>query len=260
MSQLPVPDSIGEPLYAKTAALIKQSIQAGGLKPGDRIEAEDVLSAKYRVSRITLRRAIELLIKDGLLVRRHGVGTFVTSPRLTYPLIGLHSTRDLFRAYGWTVDARIVEWSVARPTREERTFLQLSTSKKVVRFVRCDVVGGMAAGVGQVVLPGHLARVVDRKSLTQASTYDLLEGKGHIRLAGGHQVFRAAGASDIVARLLRVKPGFPVLVLQRTTFDSSGVPVEWAVVTYRHDWVQFSIDLSRQPFGVAFIGHHPASS
>src|SRR5258708_4776424 len=145
MSQLPVPDSIGEPLYAKTAASIKQSIQAGGLKPGDRIEAEDALSAKYGVSRITLRRAIELLIKDGLLIRRHGVGTFVTSPRLTYPLIGLHSTRDLFRAYGWTVDARIVEWDVAQPTREERTFLQLPTTKQVLRFLRSHLLWGISS-------------------------------------------------------------------------------------------------------------------
>lgn len=257
------PDRIGEPLYAKVAAGIKQSILSDGLSPGDRIEPEDVLALKYGVSRVTLRRAIELLIEEGLLLRRHGIGTFVTSPRLTDPLIGLHSTRDLFRAYGWKVEARIVDWEVVRPTATERARLQLLTDKKVVRFVRCDVVGRVPAGVVQAVVPSRFAGVVDRDSLSKASSYDLLDGVEGLRLSGAHQVLRAAGASETVAKHLRVRRGFPIFVLERTTFDASGVPVEWAVVSYRHDWVEFSIDLSRQPFGVSAMNnalavHHPS--
>src|SRR5262249_3180793 len=83
----------GDPLYAQIASALRHRILVEeALSPGDAIPPERVLVDDFGVSRITLRRAIDLLVDEHILVRRRGLGTFVASPKVPYPLVGLHST------------------------------------------------------------------------------------------------------------------------------------------------------------------------
>src|SRR5262245_50478155 len=161
----------GEPLYVNAAERIRQRVRELDLRPGDLIEPERVLLEELGVSRVTIRKAVDLLVEEHLLVRRQGIGTFVASPKITYPLAGLHSTREVLQAHGINLDVRIVEYAVGRPSATARQRLELARGERVVRFVRCDSSGGQAICAAEVVVPERLAAALSEEALLTSSSY-----------------------------------------------------------------------------------------
>src|SRR5262249_8957570 len=145
------------------------------LSPGDAIPPERVLVDDFGVSRITLRRAIDLLVDEHILVRRRGLGTFVASPKVPYPLVGLHSTRDIARAHGLSLDVQIIDYEVRRATSAERAKLQLPARSAVVSFTRQDLLEQQPLSIAECVLPQVFAEVLSPDDLVLHSTYDLIE-------------------------------------------------------------------------------------
>lgn len=250
--------NIGDPLYARTASAIRQMIADGGLPAGHKIDSESILADKLGVSRVTLRRAVELLVDDHLLVRRQGVGTFVASARLTYPMLGLHSTREDLRAHGVDTEAQIVHSIFRKPSVDERFRLSLSPGERVYRFTRRDLVNNKPISIAQCVLPNRVARKIDINLLNRFSTYELIERELGMRLTRAHQLMRADSAPLYVAQLLDVTVDSPIFVLDRITYDEFDAPVEWGVVSYPHDRVEYSVELSRQSSGSHETATHVA--
>jgi GntR family transcriptional regulator len=225
---------VGSSLYERVAAQLRQRLRDLDLRPGDLLESERLLVEELAVSRITLRRAIDLLVDEQLLVRRQGVGTFVASPRLTHPLVGLHSTRDLARALDVAFETQIVSFGVGVAGADERSRLDLGVRDRVVRLVRRDSLRGRPVAAAECVLPERLLGAVSAEDLAGRSTYELLEERG-VPIASARQVLRAEPAAAKAAGLLGVVEGSPLLVLDRLTFDAAGAPVEVGRVSYPHD-------------------------
>lgn len=241
--------SPGTALYQRVAAALRTRIQANELSPGDAIEPEHVLTETLGVSRVTLRRGVDLLIDEGLLVRRQGVGTFVAAPRLTYPLLGLHSTRDIGQAHDLELQVEIVESELAQATAKELKHLRLGPGAIVLRFVRVDRVRNVPVAVAQCALPSPVAHDITAEELTRSSTYEIVEKKRGIRVTRAQQAIRADVASSAIAGMLCIRPGAPVLVLERVTFDATDSVIELGTVSYRHDLMECQIELTRQPSG-----------
>ncbi len=232
------------PLYVRIADRIRGEIEA--LQPGARLPGEPALVRNLGVSRVTLRKAIELLIDEGLLVRRHGLGTFVAPPRLVDPLIGLHSMRDLVAAHSQSYAVQIEHHEVAGASPDERRRLALPPRAKVLRYQRRDLVGGEVICGARVAVLGAYAAQLDAEALRASSTYQLLETRCGVRLARIQQTVRAEMADEPVAGLLGVSTGSPILVLDRVTYASDETPVEWGLLAYRHDRIECSVELVRQ--------------
>lgn len=238
--------SVGDPLYLQLAAKLRDYIATEKLMPGDLIPPEPALAKRFGVGRITLRRAVGILTHEGLLVRSQGIGTFVAAPRLSEPLIGLHSTREIVRAHNLEHSVRIVRMGKARATAEEADQLGLAQGEPVVRLTRLDSVGGSPLAVAQDILPYQLFHDITRDELERSSTYELIEQKFNIFLTSARQSIRAGAAPAEIARLLEVPTGSPVLILERVTFASDGRTVEVGTVSYRHDRMEWTIELFRQ--------------
>jgi GntR family transcriptional regulator len=242
------PVKAGAALYERVAAALRERILRE-LSAGDAIEPELVLAEQLNVSRVTLRRGVQLLIDEGLLVRRQGIGTFVAAPRMSYPLLGLHSTRDIGEAHDLKPVVEIIESSVVEADDKERKHLRLKPGAKVLRFVRVDRIRNVPVAVAQCALPSNIAEDVTAEELAHSSTYELVEKKRGTRVTRAHQVMRADAASPLIAELLHITEGDPVLVLERVTFDDADQVIELGTVTYRHDLMECSIELTRQPSG-----------
>jgi GntR family transcriptional regulator len=182
-------------------------------------------------------------------VRRQGVGTFVASPRVTYPLVGLHSTRDIVRAHDLALEVVIVEYETRIATSKERSRLQLAPGERVLWFVRSDVVESESLSVSECVIPERFAPALAREEVAERSTYELIEEKYDVQLTRARQTLRADEASARVAGILGIRRGEPVFVLDRLTFDAKEEPVEWAFISYRHDRVECVVELRRQSAG-----------
>ncbi len=240
---LPAP---GDPLYVRTAQRLRQLIGHGSLRPGDQIPTESELVQQFGVSRITLRKAVSLLIDEHLVVRRRGLGTFVTSPKISFPLVGLHSTRDIERAHGLDVQVRIHEYVVRKATPRERDKLRLSSRESVVAFIRQDLVASEPICVAECVLPARFADSLTPEACATHSTYELIERWGARRIARATQRFHADTASPKVGAFLRLSPGAPLFRIDRLTFDSGGEPVEWGVISYPHHEAECVVELTRE--------------
>ena len=237
------------PLYVRVAEAIRERVFELRLQPGDLVEPERVLVGELGVSRVTLRKAIDLLVSEHLLVRRQGVGTYVAATRVSYPLLGLHSTRDIARAHGLPVEVRIVEHGTRAASSEERARLELGRGERVLSFVRRDLVESKPVSVAECVLPERFAPALAREAVARHSTYELIEQEHGLQLTRARQTLRAEEASAKIARLLGLRRGRPIFVLDRVTYSARGEPVEWGLISYRHDGVECVVELRRQSGG-----------
>lgn len=238
-----------EPLFKSVAAQLRTYLSEQNLGPGDVIEPERLLVERFGVSRITLRRAIDLLVDDHVLVRRQGLGTFVGSQRISYPVIGLHSTRDIAKAHGVEAEIKIVKFEVGQATSRERVWLDLPARARVVRFVRCDYLRGEPISVAECVIPARLANALSADELEHRSTYELIEASTGVRFTSARQTLRSEPAAGEVAGLLKVAAGRPLFVVERTSFGRDGVPLERFKIFYLHDYAECEMELSREPHG-----------
>jgi GntR family transcriptional regulator len=238
----------GEPTYLRIAHALRRQISEEGLAVGAALPPEPVLGERFRVSRMTLRRAVQVLVDERLLVRRQGVGTFVASPRLSDPLVDLHSTRDVGVPPGLERTVRIDGLASGRASTSEARALELRRGERVVRFRRVDTLAERPVAVAECVLPHAVAFDLTEEELERCSTYQLIEHKRGLRPTRATQTIQAAPAPPDVARLLHLAAGSPILVLRRVTRDGSGMALELGIVSYRHDLMECTIELHRDPF------------
>src|SRR6187551_173235 len=101
-----------EPLYRQLAGVLERAIRNGRLKPGDRLDSETVLTGRYGVSRITLRQAVQSLVKKQILLRKQGKGTFVTAPAVRHDLKRLHGLLGSLFSQAEGASARLLHYEL----------------------------------------------------------------------------------------------------------------------------------------------------
>ena len=242
----PLSPTAGTPLYEQVAAQLRSLLAEGKWEEGDRIPPERILVDEFGVSRITLRRAVDALVDEHLLVRRSGAGTFVASVTSQLPLVGLHSTRDIARAHGLRLEVRILGYQIRRASRLEGSKLELRAGKPVVSFVRQDWVGEEPICVAQCVLPARLAGPLSEPALVAYSTYELIERDLNIRIVKARQRVYADAAPTELAPLLGIEAGAPLMRIDRVTLDAHDIPVEWGLISYPHQEIECVTELLRE--------------
>lgn len=216
------------PLYRQIKTLLLQSLESGEWRPGETIPSEAELATRFGVSQGTVRKAIDELAMENLLIRRQGKGTFVAShddPRAFFrflrlvPLSGNRETSrsiplECWRAKAGPESARMLELSIGAPIVILRRVLQFS-GKPVV--------------VDEIYLPGEIFGTLTLDTLRehQGSLYSLFESQFGVRMIRAEERIRAVPADKTSADLLGVGEGSPLLSVERISFSYGDKPVEW---------------------------------
>src|SRR6266542_2391985 len=114
-----------EPLYRQLAATLEHAIRSGALKPGDRLQSEGELTRHFKVSRITVRQALEDLARQAIIVRQQGKGTFVREPAVRHDLKRLHGLLGSLFAQSETASARLLRYELGVPPADVRPAMRL---------------------------------------------------------------------------------------------------------------------------------------
>lgn len=228
------------PLYFQVAEQLERAVVDGVLSPGDRISNEVDLAAGLRLSRPTLRQAIQVLVDKGLVVRRRGVGTQVVSNRILRPveLTSLHD--DLVRA-GQQPHTEVLGCEVVEAPEDVAHALGVAAGSPVWSLERLRSVGAEPLAL----LANHLpADVVDLRAadLETEGLYARLRRAG-VRLRVANQRIGARRADAREARLLHERRGAPLLTMQRAAYDDAGSAVEYGDHTYRPERYSFEVTL-----------------
>lgn len=232
----------GGPLYRQVADTLRAEI-AARLDPGEAIATEPELERRFEVSRITVRRAVDELAREGLLVRRQGSGTFVARPKVTEELGMLHSWTDGMRVQGLeprTVDCEMLQvaplpW-VVTALRLDPEAPESVLRVQRLRYANDEPLCLMVDYLRLCFVPG-----LTEEGLIGESLYDTLETRYGLELARAEDTVAARGASVFEASLLGVAPGAPVLYVTRVTYLPDGEPLDAASVVSRADRYEYHV-------------------
>lgn len=218
---------------------------------GSLLPSESELSAEFGASRVTIRRALDLLREDGLVAARQGFGWFVAAEPVRQHLGQLGTIEAQLADSGIANERRVVEFGFVEPPARVRRLLGVGS---VLRVKRINLADGAPFAVVTVWCPAQLGRHLSRADVEQHAFYELLD----VTLRGATQTIGADGASAEEARLLRVPAGAPTLKCQRVTTDATGQPVLVSEHVFPAHRTEFVVDLplaepSTTPTGLRLV-------
>jgi GntR family transcriptional regulator len=240
----PSPTHSNSPIYMQLAQRLRQQIIEGKILVGEALPSERDLCALMGASRVTVRKAIELLIEEGMLSRRQGSGTYVT-PRIQAPGSYLTSFSEDAEARGETTTTLWMEKAQGIASAEEARLLELPEGANVLRLSRVRMADGEPLAIENAVVPADMLPPVGELG---NSLYKSLDERGN-RPMSGQQKIRAALAGPNEAKLLGVDEGCEILRIERLTRRADGRPVELTRSAYRGERYEFVSEL-RGPFVV----------
>lgn len=224
--------------YLRLRQSIQQAIETGALESGQPLPSERDLAAQLSLSRVTVRKAIAGLVEDGLLIQRHGAGTYVAE-RIVKSFSKLTGFTDDLRARGLKPRVEFLDRSVGEVTPEEALALNLSPGARVVRLRRLRFAADKPLALEDTAVPHTILK--DPK-IVKLSLYAVLEKLG-CRPTRALQRLRAVALDAAQARLLALPAGSPALSIERRAFLEDGRAVEFTRSLYRGDAYDFVAEL-----------------
>lgn len=226
------------PLYKVIHRALHDAIEEGYINDNEALPSERDLAETLGVSRVTVRKAIDSLAKEGLVVQRRGAGTFV-SLRVEQPLSKLTGFTEDITSRGLTPSINWIERSCGYATPQESLALKLSPGAPVARLHRIRLADGKPMCYEQAVLPQY---ALPHPENLESSLYIELEKKG-LRPTRALQRLRAQIINDEHADLLDVDKGTACLYIERCSFLSTGQEIEFVRSYYRGDSYDFVAEL-----------------
>lgn len=230
------------PLYMKLRQAIETAISSGQLKHGDALPPEREIADFAGISRVTVRKAVDDLVEAGLLVRRHGSGTFVVKPvqRVQQSLSLLTSfTEDMARR-GLTASSRWLDRGLHLPSPEEAMMLGLAGDARVARLERLRIANDLPLAIERASLSSD---VLPDPAVVTGSLYATLAAGGHSPVRAVQRI-SACNIRGQDAALLGVQAGDAGLSIQRISYLASGRVVEFTRSLYRADAYDFVAELT----------------
>lgn len=227
LNQANLDESSGIPLYVQIREILRQCIRDENcVQLGHRLPSEVELAAMFGVSRMTVRRALEDLAGDGMLRRLHGLGTLVVSRKVVRDYNRLSSFYEDALRLGMSPSSRLLAREVIPAPQHIAAVLEVEVGSPLIHLTRLRYTKSQVIALHEVHVSRDLCPWLLEEDLENQSLYQLYEAHG-LRLEWGRQRIEATAATLEQARLLNCSPGWPLLYIERTTYATNDLPVEW---------------------------------
>jgi GntR family transcriptional regulator len=225
--------------------VLRDAITSGRLKPGAALPTEDELTRDYRVSRVTVRRALAELVADGLIERRQGSGTFVRSRPVSKakPIGAIVSSISAFDAIARRTTARIIEFGYVDTPPELKAIFGRHAAERMQRAVRLREANDEVLLHVTTWIPEKLARAYDSADMEREPMSQLLARSGVRQMAGERTVSVTVADPDL-ARLMRIDIGTPLLRIVSAMRDQRRRTVQYVEMLARADRFDVRMELS----------------
>jgi len=224
------------PLYRQIKGLLLESLRRGEWRPGESIPSEVDLAGRFHVSQGTVRKAIDELAAENLLLRRQGKGTFVAThgePQVRFRFLRL--APDGGKAVA--PERQLIEFRRTRSPQDVARALGLRSGDAAVMLKRLLVFDGDPVVLEDVWLPGNLFKGLTAQAITEhrGALYNLFETEFGTRMVRAEEKLKAVAADAASAKLLGVASGHALLQVERLSFTYGDKPVEWRRGLYKTD-------------------------
>jgi len=228
------------PLYVQISQRLERAIRDDELRPGSRLENEVSLGQRYGFSRPTVRRALQVLVDKGLLVRRRGIGTQVVHGQVTRNVELTSLYEDLGRT-GQNPTTKVIGHKIGTADAAVAATLGIAEGDRVLHISRLRFADKVPLAIMENTLPSAFADVT-AADLESLGLYQLLRTRG-VTMSVADQRIGARSATAAESRLLELPKGAALLTMNRTAFDNSGRAVESGRHVYSPDLYSFQITL-----------------
>ncbi len=236
------------PLYIQIAEQVISRIESGDLLPGDRLPPERELSEELGINRMTLRRALSVLEAQGLVVRKHGVGTFVAEPKIDRRMDTVFRFATGMQSRGFTPGTKLISLDhVSLDTALARQ-LRLPISAPAFHIRRLRTINQEPVLLESYTIPALRFPSLDAYDLERRSIYEVMESEYGIAITHARQSFEPVVATAFEADLLSVRLGAPLMLEKRISFDGEDSPVEFGKDRYRGDRFRFETEATPMDF------------
>lgn len=228
------------PLYYQVAQQIENAIERGDLGPGAKLDNEIELADRFGLSRPTMRRAIQELVRKGLLVRKRGVGTQVVHGSVKRA-VELSSLFDDLTRTKQQPTTRVLCYETLPAPDEIAVALGLAPGAQTLHLERLRFAHDEPLAILRNWLPASLGSF-RREDMERGGLYAYLRSSG-VKICVASQRIGARAATTEEAKMLGVRRGSPLLTMQRVTYDDVGQAVEFGTHVYRSDTYSFEATL-----------------
>ncbi len=235
------------PKYLQISAWLRELIQTGRYKKGEKLPSEIELSKICGVNRNTLRQAISELVSEGILRKEKGTGTFVSSSNsvtLKHRLQQISSFRDDLNGIGLKEKTIILSKSIEKAERHVAKTLILGSDNNVIAIRRLRTGNTIPLIYEESYLPGNMFKNILEMDLT-GSMYKIISERFHIVLSRSAQTIRAVNLKAKIAMLLNLSENAAGLYMESVTFDQNNIPVEVLCSYYRGDKYIFEVEVGQ---------------
>ena len=213
------------PRYHRIAEALRERISNGELAPGARLANQRQLAQSFGVTLMTLRQALELLEREHLIVRRHGLGTFVAAPSIDYDILQLQRFAGDLSAKGEHVATRLLGTRFATADRRVAEALRLAPKTRVLGLERLRLVDGRPMSLQRSFLPSPIGDEVVRADLASTPLHQVLEFKLGLVITLARETVSAVRLGRREARDLGCRPGEPAFESERVSYNAAGAPI-----------------------------------
>jgi len=231
------------PLYHQIKEDLRARIEEGEWLPGKLIPPEKELCAEYKVSKITVLEAIRGLVREGLLKRKQGKGTFVAEPKLEQSLNRFYSFTESIRQKGFELERRILKVENIEADKHIAKHLGIKKGEKITEIERLRLVNGEPLYLETIMIPVKLCPNLHLKDIGSKSLNDILRNEYKIPLIKGRECFEPINVDDYEAQMLGVKDGVPALLLEHTTYTTKNQVVLFSKGIIRGDRCRYYTEL-----------------
>ena len=244
LEQIVVHEDSAEPIYFQIKEQLKQLIAEGILKSGDLLPSDTELSTHLGVSRMTVRQAMQELVYMGVAKRKRGRGTFVTTPKITQPLLQVTSFTKSMTEMGYRPTSAVLSLKAVDPAQEVKDALELTPDQQVIELKRLRCIDGLPISIQTSYLPLPAAEGLlhNKEKLANYSLYELLKEYCNLLPSRTVESLEIHRVEQDEAELLEIALGDPVFFVEAVVTSSKGEPMEFVYAQYRGDLFKFQIE------------------
>lgn len=236
------------PLYYTLVEFLKKQIEDEDLKPGETIPSERELIEKFNLSRTTVRKAIDILVNEGLLAKVQGKGTFVQKKRMDDGLIKLTSCTESIRKMGLTPGRKLLNASIEPARKSVAINMHIDPEEKVFKLNRVLYGDNIPVNVTKSNVIYKHVNGIEKYDFEKESLYNIMETKFNIKITHSVRTIEAILANERDAELLQINEGSPILLFNGLVYgivNGEEKPIEYFVSKYRCDISKFYIEQVR---------------
>ncbi|MCL5985574.1 MAG: GntR family transcriptional regulator [Actinobacteria bacterium] len=230
------------PFYYQVKEMILDRIQTGEFKDGDFIPSEKSICDEFNVSITTVRKALDELVKAGILEKIRGKGSFIKTPKIVRELTGIYGITDDIRKHGVRPGRKVLSFKQTNPNEEVAKILKISILDYIYEFRTLNLADDIPVITSKFYLKKNICPDLTVKNLKEESIYNLLSNRYGVSILRETSNFQAILLDEYEADLLKVLVRSPAILIRALTFDIYDKPFMFCSGLLRGDRFQLEVE------------------